>query len=107
MKCQAQSPACEPLSAIVRPQASHGSLVAIPDVAVMTQLTHAQAYLAMYSFLDAHYQRTKSDDIGALLGSMSLLPDGITADPAVADEWQVAVQAALAGAVDAALKLTP
>ena len=73
----------------------------------MSQLTPAQAYLAMYSFLRAHYQRTKSDDIGALLGSMSFLPGGVTADPAVAAEWQEAVQAATSGSVDAALRLTP
>jgi hypothetical protein len=73
----------------------------------MSQLTPAQAYLAMYSFLDAHYQRTKSDDIAALLGSMSFLPGGATADPAVAHDWQAAVQAASAGAVDAALRFTP
>jgi hypothetical protein len=73
----------------------------------MSQLTPAQAYLAMYSFLDAHYQRTKSADIGALLGSMSFLPGGITADPAVALEWRSAVRAASLGSVDAALRLTP
>ena len=73
----------------------------------MSQLTPAQAYLAMYSFLEAHYQRTKSDDIGALLGSMSLLPDGGSADPAVLHEWQAAVDAALSGSVDAALGLGP
>ena len=70
-------------------------------------LTPDQAYLAMYSFLDAHYQRTKSDDIGALLGSMSFLPGGSTADPAVAVEWQEAVRAATSGSVDAALGVTP
>jgi hypothetical protein len=73
----------------------------------MKQLTPEQAYLAMYSFLDAHYQRTKSDDIGALLGSMSFLPGGIAADPAVSVEWQQAVQAATSGSVYAALRLTP
>jgi hypothetical protein len=71
----------------------------------MSQLTPKQACLAIYTFLDAHYQRTKSDDIGALLGSMSFLPDGIPLDPAVAEDWRAAVQAALSGSVDATLSL--
>ena len=72
----------------------------------MSQLTSEQAYLAMFTFLDAHYQRAKSDDIGALLGSMSFLPDGIPADPAVAEDWRAAVQAATDRSVDATLRLT-
>ena len=71
----------------------------------MNELTSKQAYLAMYSFLDAHYQRTKADDVGALLGSMSFLPDGVPANPAIAEDWLAAVQAAVAGAVDANLRL--
>ena len=71
----------------------------------MNELTLNQAYLAMYSFLDAHYQRTKADDVGALLGSMSYLPDGGPADPAIAEDWRAAVQAALTGAVDPTLRL--
>jgi len=72
----------------------------------MSQLTSKQAYLAMYSFLDAHYQRTKADDVGALLGSMSFLPDGVPLDPVVAEDWRVALQAAISGSVDASLRLT-
>jgi len=71
----------------------------------MNDLTPKQAYLAMYSFLDAHYQRTNADDVGALLGSMSLLPDGVPVDPAIAEDWRAAVQAAVTGAVDANLRL--
>lgn len=36
------------------------------------------AYTAMYEFLVGYYERTKSDDVGALLGGMSLLADGDT-----------------------------
>jgi hypothetical protein len=72
----------------------------------MAQLTSQQAFLAMFSFLEAHYQRTKADGVGALLGSMSLLQDGRPADPAVAGDWQVAVQAAIAGSVEASMRLT-
>jgi hypothetical protein len=72
----------------------------------MTELTPKQAYLAMYSFLEAHYQRTKAGDVGSLLGSMSLLPDGNPADPAIEGDWRTAVQVALSGSVDATLRLT-
>ncbi len=72
----------------------------------MNQLSTQQAFLAMYSFLDAHYQRSKADDLGALLGSMSLLRDGSPADPAVASDWQAAVDAALSGSVAAAMEIT-
>ncbi len=34
----------------------------------------------MVSFLEHYYEQTKSDEIGALLGSLQLLDDGITAD---------------------------
>ena len=72
----------------------------------MNELTPKQAYLAMYAFLEAHYQRSKADDVGALLGSMSLLPDGSPADPAIGGDWQAAVQFALSSSVDARLGLT-
>ena len=42
----------------------------------MRKLTEEQAYLAMYSFLSDYYDTTNSDEIGGLLGSMSLLEDG-------------------------------
>jgi hypothetical protein len=37
----------------------------------------------MLAFLDAFYQKNRSDELGALLGSMSLLKDGIPADSAI------------------------
>ena len=55
-------------------------------------LTEKEAFLAMYSFLDEYYQITKSDDIGSLLGSMSLLQDGGTVDPAIQSSWLQAVE---------------
>ena len=36
-------------------------------------LTHQEAYEAMFAFLEAYYDRSKSDEIGGLLGSMSLI----------------------------------
>lgn len=66
-------------------------------------LTEEQAYLAAYAFLEAEYQLTSSVEIGGLLGGMSLLPDGSTADPAVKDQWRDAVICVLKGDVNAAL----
>lgn len=65
-------------------------------------LTEEQAYLAMFSFLEAEYLLISSDEIGGLLGSMSLLPDSSTADPAVKDQWREAVARALNGEVNSA-----
>ena len=50
-------------------------------------LNERTAYEAMFLFLLDYYNKTKSDDIGSLLGSMSLLESGHTADPAVWEDW--------------------
>lgn len=71
----------------------------------MKTLTDKEAFLAMYSFLGTYYGRGKSDDIGGLLGGLSLLPDGGTADPAFRKDWLEAVEKATRGAVDARLIL--
>jgi hypothetical protein len=60
-------------------------------------MTDQQAYAAMFHFLEGVYERTKSNDIGGLLGSLSLLTDGSPADPAFIKDWREAVQFALAG----------
>lgn len=64
-----------------------------------------QAYLAMYEYLLQLYNRNGSDDLGGLLGGMSLLPDGSTADPAAWGDWMQCVRKAREGEVDALLKL--
>ena len=64
-----------------------------------------EAYLAMYAFLDHWYELTKSSDVGALLGSLSLLEDGMPADPALKEDWERAVRRALGGTIDARLRL--
>ena len=66
-------------------------------------MTPDQAYLAMYSFLADHYRRSETEEMGALLGSMSLLPDGKPADPAIAEDWAEAVRRATSDGVDAML----
>ncbi len=70
----------------------------------MTDLTKMEAYLAMYSFLEHEYEMTKSDDIGGLLGGMSLLQDGGTADPAAMQDWEDAIKTMRDGKVDALLR---
>lgn len=60
------------------------------------RLTQRQAYLCMFEFLRRHYERGPSDEVGGLLGSLPLLPDGQPADPAYAGDWADAVAAVLA-----------
>ena len=71
----------------------------------MTELTKKEAYLAMYSFLEHMYELTKSDDIGGLLGGMSLLQDGETADPAALADWEDAIKKVKAGKINASLEI--
>ena len=68
-------------------------------------MTPKTAYMAMYHFLERIYKTTNSDELGALLGGMSIAPDGITADPAYSDEWLESVAAAERGNVDARLRI--
>ena len=58
-------------------------------------LTTQHAYLVMFEFLRRHYERGPSDEIGGLLGSLSLLPDGLSVDPAMMSDWQEAVATVL------------
>jgi len=50
-------------------------------------LNEKEAFDAMSAFLELMYEQTKSDDIGALLGDMTILQDGSTADPAIWSDW--------------------
>lgn len=67
-------------------------------------LTSAEAYLAMYAFLEKQFD-LGCEELGSILGSMSLLPDGSVADPALARDWSEAISLAKAGRVDAWLQL--
>jgi hypothetical protein len=58
-------------------------------------MTPEQAYAAIFYFLEDYYGRGHSDEIGGMLGGMSLLSDGGTADPAIKSDWQRAVQRAM------------
>ncbi len=57
-------------------------------------MTNEEAYRAMFYFLEDCYLRTKSDEIGGMLGGMAFLGDGITADPAAWHDWLKAVERA-------------
>lgn len=49
------------------------------------------AYLSMFAFLEAYYQRTGSDEIGALLGDLQLDGADEPFDQAVLQDWTDAV----------------
>lgn len=70
------------------------------------QLTQEQAYLAMYSFLAKQFS-LGSEELGGILGSMSLLPDGTPTDSVFASDWTEAVAAALSGSVSSHPALKP
>jgi len=72
---------------------------------ITENLTPELAYLAMYEFLVDIYQRTKSDELGSMLGSMSYLADGETADPTIWKDWMLCVTQVLAGQGSAQLNL--
>jgi len=46
----------------------------------------------MIFFLEALYERTQSDEIGGLLGSLQLMDDGRPFDPAAWHDWVEAVK---------------
>lgn len=66
-------------------------------------LTEKEAYAAMYAYLNALYESTKSDDLGGFLSDMSTLEDGTTADPAVWHECLECVNQAKQAQVDTSL----
>jgi hypothetical protein len=71
------------------------------------QITVREAYTAMYLYLERVYGFTGSDDVGGLLGSLSLLPDGQPADPAAWTEWTRAVKGSRASGSNCQLELLP
>jgi hypothetical protein len=59
------------------------------------------AYVAMFRFLEIYYNNTKSDDVGALLGSMQLRRrNGLPLDVGNWDLWLEAVSDAVDKRVD-------
>ncbi|OMG82923.1 hypothetical protein BIZ92_30170 [Achromobacter xylosoxidans] len=66
-----------------------------------------EAYLAMFEFMAQLYQRTGSDEVGSVLGDLSMLADGTIADPAAWGDWMRCVENARQGAVDGNLVIIP
>jgi hypothetical protein len=71
----------------------------------MNNLTEKQAFLAMIFFLEQYYQQTESDDVGALLSSLQLLEDGMTADPAMWDDWLEVISRTLSNQLETVVKI--
>lgn len=69
------------------------------------QLTEHEAYLAMYAFLEHQWKLRGSEDLAALLGDLSLLPDGSSADQAMKEDWASAVSDAISGSVNAKMAI--
>lgn len=64
-----------------------------------------EAYLAMYSFLNELYSKYGYEQLGGLLGGMSLLDDGATADNAMWHDWLKCIEKAKTGQVQTELRL--
>jgi hypothetical protein len=61
------------------------------------QLSTREAYEAMFRFLEAHYDRTGSHELGTLLGGLAIDEDGEPMDPAAWTDWLAAVRIATGG----------
>jgi hypothetical protein len=57
-------------------------------------LTNEEAFKAMVVFLEAFYARTKSADVGGLLGDLMRRQECGTADPAAWADWLESVRKA-------------
>ena len=56
------------------------------------KITLLDAYKAMVSFLDDYYFRYGQENLGSVLGSLQLLPNETTADPAAWYDWLESVK---------------
>jgi hypothetical protein len=54
-------------------------------------LSPRDAYRAMLRFLEGYYERTSSDELGALLGGLVIDEDGQPMDPAAWTDWIAAI----------------
>jgi hypothetical protein len=68
-------------------------------------LTFREAYAATYAFLLELHERFGFDQLGGILGSMSLLEDGGSVDPAVWSDWQRAAERAKRGEINMSLRI--
>lgn len=58
-------------------------------------LSTEQAFAAMRLFLEGYFARTRSDDIGSLLGDLQTSEDGKPFDPAAWNDWLASVNQVL------------
>jgi len=56
----------------------------------------AEEYASMFKFLDAYDNHTYPNDVGGLLGQLSVLRHGMPVDPANERQWRKAVSLAVA-----------
>lgn len=61
-----------------------------------SSLAPQQACAVMFKFLDKYCEPTNSGEVGALFGSMAVIEDGKPLDPALWEDWMVAVDEVLA-----------
>lgn len=52
-----------------------------------------EAYLGMFEYLRRRYERGSSAEIGSMLGSLSLLQDGESVDPAAMSDFLASMDA--------------
>ncbi len=69
-------------------------------------ISEQQAFAAISIYLNDIWCRTKSSDLGVILGDMALLPDGSPADPAVTKDWKRALEKAQGGESAGRLELS-
>lgn len=72
----------------------------ILEVAMSCALHFIDSYMSMYYFLDDLYFQTFDDELGSMLGGMAVYKQGPdqkleSRDPAIVQEWLVALQSAL------------
>jgi hypothetical protein len=66
----------------------YGRILIMPD---LRELSALDAYRAMICFLEDYFSRTRSEEIGILLGGLALNQDGQPMDPACWHDWITAV----------------
>ncbi len=69
------------------------------------QISVRQAYTAMYAFLEELYSKYEFDQLGSVLGGLSLLADGSPVDQAAWSDWLRAVERAKGNQVDMGLHI--
>lgn len=54
-------------------------------------LSEKEAFRAMFLFLEKYYSMTGSDEVGSLLGALSLSEDGMPIDRALWHDWLASI----------------